>query len=126
MDAIIKAKLKINDAKSFLINDACEEDYLYQNRRFVKKAGHLAYAGLLLVINKLLFNKDKTRSKEWYENELFKLDKKITSDFVIAYQILYIGMGYDGTRSAQLAHLGLKKAEKIIGWVENRLTNHTK
>jgi len=126
MDSITKAKLHINDAKSFLINDAREEDYLYQNRRFVKKAGHLAYAGLLLVINKLLLNKDKTRSKEWYENELFKIDKKITSDFVIAYQILYIGMGYDGTRSVQLAHLGLKKAEKIIGWVENRLTNHTK
>jgi len=35
-------------------------------------------------------------------------------------------MSYDGTRSAQIAKLGLEKAEKIIGWVENRLTNHTK
>jgi hypothetical protein len=35
-------------------------------------------------------------------------------------------MGYEGTRSAQIAKLGIDNAEKIISWVENRLTPHTK
>ena len=30
-------------------------------------------------------------------------------------------MGYDGTKSAELAEIGLDKAEQIIKWVELRL-----
>jgi hypothetical protein len=31
-------------------------------------------------------------------------------------------MGYEGTRSAKLAKIGIEEAEKIISWVENRLS----
>ncbi|WP_255637483.1 DUF5618 family protein [Dyadobacter sp. NIV53] len=71
--------------------------------------------------------KKKTRkSVEWYQKELSGLNTKITSDFAAAYQILHLDMGYEGTNSSEIAKFGMGKAEKIIGWVENRLTNHTK
>ena len=128
MDAILEAKRHIDNAKSFLSNNAKKEDGLYRDRKYVKIAGHTAYTGILLALDELLKEKKKKtrKSVEWYQKELSGLDKKITSDFATAYEILHLAMSYDGTRSAQIAKLGMEKAEKVIGWVENRLTNHTK
>jgi len=128
MEAISEAKRHIDNAKDFLRNQAKKEDGLYQDKKYVKIAGHTAYTGILVALDELLAEKKKKtrKSVEWYQKELSGLDKKITSDFATAYQILHLDMGYEGTRSAQLAKFGMEKAEKIIGWVENRLTNQTR
>lgn len=128
MDAILEARRHIDNAKGFLSNNARKEDGLYHDRKYVKIAGHTAYTGVLVALNELLADKKrKTRkSVEWYQKELSGIDKKVTFDFATAYQILHLDMGYDGTNSSQIAQLGMEKAEKIIGWVENRLTNHIK
>jgi hypothetical protein len=128
MEAISEAKRHIDNAKGFLSNNARKEDGLYQDKKYVKIAGHTAYTGILLALDELLGEKKKKtrKSVEWYQKELSGLDKKITSDFATAYQILHLDMGYEGTRSAQIAKLGIDNAEKIISWVENRLTPHTK
>ncbi|REA59328.1 hypothetical protein DSL64_18580 [Dyadobacter luteus] len=128
MEAISEARRHIDNAKGFLSNNARKEDGLYQDKKYVKIAGHTAYTGILLALDELLGEKKKKtrKSVEWYQKELSGLDKKITSDFATAYQILHLDMGYEGTRSAQIAKLGIDNAEKIINWVENRLTPHSK
>ena len=128
MEAILEARRHIDNAKGFLSNNAGKEDGLYRDRKYVKIAGHTAYTGILLALDELLNEKKKKtrKSVEWYQKELSGIDKKITSDFATAYQILHLDMGYDGTRSEKIAKLGMETAEKIIGWVENRLTPHTK
>ena len=128
MEAILEAKRHIDNAKGFLSKNAKKEDGFYRDRKYIKIAGHTAYTGILLALDELLKEKkNKTRkSVEWYQTELSGLDKKITSDFGAAYQILHLDMVYDGENSSEIAKFGLEKAEKIIGWVENRLTNHTK
>mgnify|MGYP001547672117 CR=1 FL=1 len=95
-----------------------------RDRKYVKIAGHTAYTGILLALNEILIleNKKTRKSVEWYQQELSRLDKKINSRFATAYQILHLDMGYDGTRSAKLAQLGMEEAEKIIVCVENRLS----
>lgn len=128
MEAISEARRHIDNAKGFLSNNAKKEDGLYQDKKYVKIAGHTAYTGILLALDELLGEKKKKtrKSVEWYQKELSGLDKKITSDFAAAYQILHLDMGYEGTRSSEIAKFGLEKAEKIISWIENRLTPHTK
>ncbi|GGN14572.1 hypothetical protein GCM10010967_58690 [Dyadobacter beijingensis] len=50
-----------------------------------------------------------------------RIDKTLLSNFTGAYEILHLHMGYQGIQTADTASLGLKKAEKIIDWVETRL-----
>jgi hypothetical protein len=128
MEAIVEARRYLDNARGFLSNNAKKEDGLYRDRKYVKIAGHTAYTGVLVALDELLEEKKKKtrKSVEWYQKELLGLDKKITSDFATVYQILHLDMGYEGTRSADIAKLGFEKAEKIIGWVENRLNKNQK
>ena len=123
MEAVTEARRHIDNAKGFLSNNAKKQDGLYQDKKYVKIAGHTAYTGILLVLNELLGEKNKKtpKSVEWYQHELSRVDKSLLSNFTTAYQILHIDMGYQGTKSAELASIGLQKAKKIISWVETRL-----
>jgi len=123
MEAISEARRHIDNAKDFLSNNAKKQDGMYQDKKYVKIAGHTAYTGILLALNEFLGEKNKKtpKSVEWYQMELSKVDKTLLSKFTTAYQVLHIDMGYQGSRSAELASVGLQNAEKIISWVETRL-----
>ena len=123
MESVTEARRHIGNAKDFLSNNAKKQDGLYQDKKYVKIAGHTAYTGILLVLNELLGEKNRKtpKSVEWYQYELSRVDKSLLSNFTTAYQILHIDMGYQGSKSAELASLGLQKAEKIVDWVETRL-----
>ncbi len=54
MVAIDKARTQIENAKELLRTYAKPEDGLYQDRKYVKKAGLTAYKGLLLSLVELL------------------------------------------------------------------------
>jgi hypothetical protein len=123
MEAVSEARRHLDNAREFLSNHANKQDGLYQDKKYVKIAGHTAYTGILLALNEFLGEKNKKtpKSAEWYQYELSRLDKTLLSKFTTAYQILHIDMGSQGSKSAQLASLGLKEAEKIVAWVETRL-----
>jgi hypothetical protein len=44
----------------------------------------------------------------------------VLNNFVNAYEMLHLYMGYDGIREAVIAQQGLKRADEIIQWVEQR------
>jgi hypothetical protein len=123
MEAINEARRHIDNAKDFLSNNAKKLDGMYQDKKYVKIAGHTAYTGILLALNEFLGEKNKKtpKSVEWYQMELSKVDKSLLSNFTTAYQLLHLDMGYQGSRSARIASIGLEEAEKIITWVETRL-----
>jgi hypothetical protein len=50
--------------KDFLSNNAKKQDGLYQDKKYVKIAGHTAYTGILLALNELLGEKNKKNTKE--------------------------------------------------------------
>lgn len=123
MTPIITESMRyIDNAKDILREKAQKEDGYYQDKKYVKMAGHTAYSGILVALDALLETKKKGRkSVDWYKSELAKMDKKVTSAFTTAYQLLHLDMSYDGTPSAKLAQLGLEEAENIINWVDTRL-----
>ncbi|WP_165372264.1 DUF5618 family protein [Emticicia agri] len=120
--AITEAMRYIDNAKDILKEKVRKEDGLYQDKKYVRMAGHTAYLAILVALDELLREEKKGRkSVEWYQSRLAKMDKKITSSFATAYQLLHLDMSYDGTPSAKLAKLGLEEAENIINWVDTRL-----
>lgn len=121
MKVLSEAKRDITNAKDLLSEKARKENGYFQDRKYVKMAGHTAYAGVLVALDIILGNKKKGRkSVEWYKEELAKMDKKILSAFLAAYDTLHLAMSYDGNLSAEVAVAGLKDAEKIIAWVEQK------
>ncbi len=122
MENIREAMRYIDNAKDILREKAKKEDGYYQDKKYVKMAGHTAYSGILVALDDLLGIKRKGRkSVDWYKTELSKLDKKVTSSFTNAYDILHLSLGYDGATSVKLAQLGFEEAEQIISWIDTRL-----
>jgi len=111
----------IDNAKDILKEKANKADGYYQDKKYVKMAGHTAYTGVLLALDSFFGIKKKGRkSVEWYKEELGKMDKKISLAYSTAYSLLHLEMGYDGVQNAKVAKLGFEEAEKIINWVATK------
>ena len=124
MNTILEAKRYLDNARELLSEKANKEDGYYQDTKYVKLAGHAAYAGVLVALDAYLGKKTKGRKHvDWYKEQLWGLDKKLLNSFVAAYDTLHLSMSYDGNPNAKVAKAGLEDAESIISWVENRTAN---
>lgn len=124
MDSISEARRHLVNAKEILSEKAKKQDGRYQDKKYIKMAGHTAYTGVLLALDALLGNKKSNarKSVEWYQLELSKLDKKVMGSFADAYEILHLSMGYDGAQNAKVIAIGFQAAENIINWTEQKLS----
>ena len=122
-----EAKLHLDNARTFLSEKADKQEGYYQNRKYVKIAGHAAYTGILLALDALLddgtSNKKKKsrKSVDWYKEELAKLDRKALDRFVAAYNTLHLSMGYDGNNDPKVSATGLDGAQTLLDWIATRL-----
>ncbi|WP_310589629.1 DUF5618 family protein [Dyadobacter sp. CY351] len=92
-NTVQEAKRYLDNAKEILREKAKKEDGFYQDKKYVKLAGHAAYTGVLVALDSLLGKKTKGRkSVEWYQNELSKVDKKALTTFNDAYDTLHLAM----------------------------------
>lgn len=118
---ILEAKRYVENARTILKEQAIKEDDRYTDRKYVKLAGHAAYTGVLVALDGFFGVKTKKRKDVgWYKEQLASVDKKVLNNFVDAYELLHLYMGYDGTQDAVVAQQGLKRANEIIQWVEQR------
>jgi hypothetical protein len=118
---VLEAKRYLDNARTILREKAGKEDDQYTDRKYVKLAGHAAYTGVLVALDGFLgVNTKKRKDVNWYKEQLASIDKKVLNNFVNAYEMLHLYMGYDGTREAVIAQQGLKRADEIIQWVEQR------
>ncbi|WP_342086288.1 DUF5618 family protein [Dyadobacter sp. OTU695] len=118
---VLEAKRYVENARTILREKAAKEDDQYTDRKYVKLAGHAAYTGVLVALDGFLGRKEKGRKDVgWYQEQLASVDKKVLNSFVSAYELLHLSMGYDGNREFTVAQIGLKRADEIIQWVEQR------
>ena len=118
---IQEARRYLDNAKEILSEKAQKEGGYYQDKKYVKMAGHTAYTGVLLALDGYLGKKGKGRKDvDWYKQQLSGLDKKLLSNFIAVYDTLHLSMSYDGNPSSKVAKAGLEDAESIINWIENR------
>jgi hypothetical protein len=121
---IQEAKRYLNNAKDILSEKAQKVDGYYQDTKYVKMAGHTAYAGVLVALDSYFGKKSIGRKDvDWYKQQIAVLDKKLLTRFVSVYDILHLSMSYDGIPNAGVAKIGLEEAESIINWLENRMAN---
>ena len=121
MKHIEEAHRYIDNAKELLRDKAHKEDGYYQDKKYVKMAGHTAYSAVLEALYGLFGLRKKGRkSVEWYQEELGKMDIKALNAFNVVYNTLHLSMAYDGNPSVKICNEGLKEAEKIIDWVESK------
>ena len=127
MNHVQEARRYLDNARQLLRDNARKEDGIYQDTKYVKLAGHAAYAGVLVALDGLLGKKSKGRKDvDWYKQQLAGLDKKQLGRFVAAYDTLHLSMSYDGNPDAVVAQAGLNQAETIIDWVDQRGSTKTK
>jgi hypothetical protein len=120
-DPVLEAKRYVENARAILREKAIKEGDRYTDKKYVKLAGHAAYTGVLLALDGFFGAKKKGRKDVgWYEEQLASVDRKALSNFVSAYELLHLSMSYDGTSEAVVAQQGLKRADEIIQWVEQR------
>ncbi|MGX5858089.1 DUF5618 family protein [Dyadobacter jiangsuensis] len=120
-EKVNEARRYVNNAKELLRDKAGKDNGVYQDRKYVRLAGHAAYLGVLVALDKLFDVKKGTRkSVEWYQEQLRKTDRKLLDSFNSAYDTLHLAMGYDGNISAGVSADGITTAENIINWVETR------
>ena len=104
-----------------LSEKAGKDGKFYQDKKYVKLAGHEAYSGVLIALDELLGNKGKGRkSIDWYKAELAKVDKKALTSLNAAYYTLHLAMSYDRNSLVDISKAGLELADSLINWVETR------
>ncbi|MET7258474.1 DUF5618 family protein [Dyadobacter fermentans] len=120
-DPVLEAKRYVENARTILREKAIKRDYLYTDRKYVKMAGHAAYTGVLLALDGLFGIKSKGRKDiNWYRDQVARTDKKLLTNFMSAYELLHLSMSYDGNLDVSTAKSGLRHADEIIQWVEQR------
>jgi hypothetical protein len=124
MKHIIEAKRHISNAQDILSSKAQKEDGYYQDKKYIKMAGHTAYTGVLVALDEAL-NKPKKGRKtvDWYKEELAKQDKKMLNYFNELYEVLHLMMGYDGFGKEKIVKEGFETAEKLISWAEKKIVD---
>ncbi|MEO0144431.1 MAG: DUF5618 family protein [candidate division WOR-3 bacterium] len=115
----------LENAKMILEEKAKREGNYYKYRKYVRMAGHIAWAGVLLALDYLMekYNvKFKGRMDvNKYSEFISKINKKILKDFNSAYNHLHLFMGYDGELNVKTCKIGLELAKKIIDWVAKQV-----
>lgn len=122
MDDVKEAKRYLENARTILSEKAHKENGFYQYRKYVRMAGNTAYSGVLVALDTLLEDKKEGRKDvSWYKEQLTKLDKRLLTTFVAAYDTLHLAIGYDGNLDSKVVQAGLEQADYIVSWAEQRM-----
>lgn len=120
MKAPYKEALRYVANAEELLPKAGRENGLYNDKKYVRMAGDTAWKGVLIAVEEWLKQKGVVRterkrpSKEWYQVELSKRNRKLNSFFLAAYDGLHLSMGYDGLLLVKNAKECLHLAKEII------------
>lgn len=119
--AFEKAKQCFDDARTILREKANYDDGYYQEKKYIKMAGKKAYAGMLLVLDEFINVKTPgKRDADWYEGHLSFFERKVQNTFDTAYRVLYVSMGSKGIGNAEIAEIGIRRAEQVVDWIESQ------
>jgi len=119
-NALEKAKRHLDDART-IVEGVKQENGYYADRKSIKRAGRLAYKGIMIALNKFLGLANKNEhSISWYERKLAEIDSMQSMRFYSLYCTLSLSMGFDGILLPSISAVGLEEANEFIEWIENK------
>ena len=113
----------IDNAKESL-QKAQKDGKYYQDQKYVRAACGIAYSGLLEGLDGFLLLKGvkakgkERKSVEFYQRNLTKIDKKMLSTYVSAYQILHLWGYCDGIQKVNVVKSGFDDALTLINKIK--------
>lgn len=118
-DPVKEARRYVQNAKDVLRDNGKlnTELQLYEDRKYVRMAGHTLWTGVLLILDSLFHLKSKKRPHPDvidYRDAISNRDEKLLSLFVSGYETMHIYMGYDGNQSKNTCDEGFRLANAII------------
>lgn len=99
------------------------ETLCYDDRKYVRAAGHYLWNGVLIILNAVFHvNEKKGRiSIDDYRRAVGPRDRKLLALVNNAYDILHLNMGYDGVLDKSICDRGFLTANEIIDRCEMML-----
>lgn len=97
----------------------------YTDRKYVKRAGHTLWTGVLIAFEAVTGIKESKRNRVKFSDYTKKVAelhvKKPPYSLQDAYDILHLHMGYDGVLNFNAVQNGKNIAIKLIDWCEQIL-----
>lgn len=118
-DPIAEARRYVENAHSIL-NEKGKldvETHHYQDRKYVRAAGHFLWTGVLIALESVFHLKTKHNKRvhvEEYKSAATQRDKKLLCWINDGYDVLHLSMGYDGVLSKPTCDDGFRLANNII------------
>ncbi len=122
---ISEAYRYIDNAKKDLTENGTVDNYgFYSDKKYMKRAGHTAYTGLLIALDSLMPKKKKGRKNvEDYRKFLGGQDKKMLKFFNSVYDQLHLSCGYDGALNYDIFKAGVQDTKAILEWCQQCLNS---
>ncbi|KAA6314199.1 hypothetical protein EZS27_035147 [termite gut metagenome] len=104
------------------------EDEYYISKKYVRRACETAYNGVLIALDTYLLLKGVGKAKgsksiEYYQDQIEKIDMRLFREVDSAYGILYMLGYYDGTLSTEIIQEGFRVAYEIIIRIKPTIPN---
>ena len=113
----------INNAKDVLKEKARLSGDFYEDKKYVKAAGHYVYNGILHAINEagiVKLKKGQRPDVKDYVGALAKENKKMLNYFNQCYQTFHLDWGYDGIANKRTLPVYMEYATELITWAANK------
>ena len=125
-----KKQLVINESMRYIDNaleilkTKAKSNYTtYEDKKYVRMAGHTAYHGILYAINEaglVKLKKGQRPDVKDYMAALAKENGKMKDYFNVCYQIFHIELGYDGFADKKTLPIYISRAKELIQWAANK------
>lgn len=122
---LIEAMRYIDNAQEILRTKAKRVGDVYEDKKYVKMAGHTAYTGILFALDNCGImpqtKKNQRLDVKDYQSVLAKQNKTMLNYFNECYEQLHLVAGYDGYGNKKYLTLSLQSANKLIDWAANKV-----
>ena len=120
---IQEAERYLQNARQILSEKARKDGDFYNDKKYVKLAGHAAWCGVLVALDGVLGIRKNLKSRQRpdikdYQAAIAKKDGKMTRYLQVAYETLHLSLGYDGNTYYKVVQSGLEQAKFMIDWAE--------
>jgi hypothetical protein len=120
---IREAERYLQNAKQLLSEKAKKDGNYYEDTKYVKLAGHAAWAGVLVALDAVLGTRENLKKGQRldfkdYMTAMAKKDHKMTSPLLATYESCHKALGYDGNPSYKVVQDSLEEASSIIQWAD--------
>ena len=120
---IREAERYLQDAREILSKKAGKEGNYYSNKKYVKKAGNMAWCGVLTALDGVLRIKKNLPFLKDYQEAVNNIDENMDRQFLCLYDILCLALGCDGNLNSEIVQVGMDEAQSFIDWAEKHYQN---